>query len=474
MLVCVEDVDKARLALTRLAHDDLLAYVLAHDPKYQVAKVHAFLLKKLQELVGKEGEKRIIINMPPQHGKSRAVCEEFASFLLGKDPTENIALAGYGLDLPTKNCKKLRERIKSTIYKKIFPNTHLGEDTRTQSNWTTSVGGGVKAVGVGTGLTGNRVSTLIIDDPHKDRAEAESATYRNRIWDWFTSTAMTRLTPNSTIILIMTRWHEDDLCGRLTAKHYVEDLKERGFEDQVFEQWNFPAICEEEDDIIGRVEGEALWSENKPVHFLEGRRQVLGQYEYNALYRGNPISKGGNIVDIEKIEYCERSEIPTEVELVRAWDLAATSKKTSAYSASALCGYDKETEIFYISHVMRDKLNWHATKQAIGRYGDLEQNRIGIESVGGFHTSYEQIKEDRVGKNVVQNINVSKDKLSRANPWLSMVDAGRVKMVRGSWNYDFLDELRAFPDSKNDDQVDAVSLAFGMVFKQQTTKLLMA
>jgi len=470
----VGDLDKARLALTRLANDDLLAYVLANDPKYQVAKVHDFLLKKLRSLIGVKGEKRIIINMPPQHGKSRAVCEEFASFLLGKDPTENIALAGYGLDLPTKNSKKLRERVKSDLYRKIFPLTQLGEDTRTASNWTTTAGGGVKAVGVGTGLTGSRVSTLIIDDPHKDRAEAESVTYRNRIWDWFTSTAMTRLTPNSTIILIMTRWHEDDLCGRLTAKHYVSDLKERGFGDQVFEQWNFPAICEDEDEILGRKVGEALWGENKPVHFLEGRRQVLGQYEYNALYRGDPIAKGGNIVDIDRLNYISRDEIPEGVELVRAWDLAATSKKTSDYSSSALCGYDKKEEIFYISHVMRGKLNWHATKEAVGRYGDLESNRIGVESVGGFHTSYEQLKEERIGKNIVQAIHVSKDKLSRANPWLSMIDAGRVRIVRGEWNYDFIDELRAFPDSKNDDQVDAVSLAFGMVYKQQGAKLFMA
>lgn len=461
------------MALTRLAQGDLLAFVLANDPKYQVAKVHNFLLKKLESLVGKEGEKRIIINMPPQHGKSRAVCEEFVSYLLGRDPTENIALAGYGLDLPTKNCKRLRDRIKSDVYQKIFPKTQLSDDTRTQSNWTTTDGGGVRAVGIGTGLTGNRVSTLIIDDPHKDRAEAESSTYRDRIWDWFTSTAMTRLTPNSIIILIMTRWHEDDLCGRLTSKHYVSDLKERGFEDQIFEQWNFPAICEEDEDVLGRLKGEALWEENKSVHFLEGRRSVLGQYEYNALYRGNPISKGGNIVNLDSIEYIDRTEIPTNVELVRAWDLAATSKKTSDFSASALCGYDKTEDVFYVAHVMRDKMNWHATKTAIGRFADLEGNRIGIESVGGFHTSYEQIKDERRGKNIVISIHVSKDKLTRANGWLSLVDAGRVRVVRGDWNYDFIDELRAFPDGKNDDQVDAVSLAFGMVYKK-TNKLLMA
>jgi predicted phage terminase large subunit-like protein len=467
------DYHKARVGLTQLAKKDLLAFVLANDPKYQVAKVHAFLLNLLQETIGTEGEKRIVINMPPQHGKSRAVCEEFVSFLLGKDPTENVALAGYGLDLPTKNCKRLRERVKSDIFKKIFPDTQLSEDTQTQTNWTTTKGGGVKAVGIGSGLTGNRVSTLIIDDPHKDRQEAESATYRNRIWDWFTSTAMTRLTPNSTIILIMTRWHEDDLCGRLTNESYVSDLTERGFEDQVFTQFNFPAICEEEEDLLGRVYGEALWEENKPVHFLEGRRQVLGQYEYNALYRGNPIQRGGNIVDIEKIDFIDRHQVPQNIELVRAWDLAATSKETSDFSASAQGGYDKENDIFYLCHITRKRMNWHSTKQSINKYGDMERNRIGIETVGGFITAYEQIRIERRGKNLVQNINVSKDKLTRANGWLSLIDAGRVKMVRGNWNYEFLDELRAFPDAKHDDQVDAVSLAFEMVYKKGT-KLLIA
>lgn len=464
---------EARMAWTEQARRSLMAYVLANDPTYNLSKVHVYLLNILQELIEQDGDKRLIINMPPQHGKSRAVCEEFVSYLMGIDPTEDVVLAGYGMDLPVKNCKRLRARIQSSVYETLFPNTRLSDDTRTQTFWTTSAGGGVRAVGVGTGLTGNRVSTLIIDDPHKDRAEAESSTIRNKVWDWYTSTAMTRLTPNSTIILIMTRWHEDDLCGMLTNKQYVDELEERGHGDQNFRVINLPAICEDEGDPLGREVGEALWAENKSAKFITSRKSMLGDYEYNALYRGNPIARGGNIVDLSKIGYVGRSELPEGIELVRSWDLAATSKKTSDYSASALCGYDKEEDIFYLCDVFRRRMNWHETKTTIGSYADRERNRIGIEAVGGFITSYEQIKAERMGKNIVQSISVSKDKLSRANPWLSMIDAGKFKMVRGDWNYDFLDELRAFPDSKHDDQVDAVSLAYEMSYKKGS-RLLMA
>jgi len=413
-----------------------------------------------------EGEKRLIVNMPPQHGKSRAVCEEFVSYLLGHDPSQDIVLAGYGMDLPVKNCKRLRARIQSSTYRTLFPKTMLSEDTRTQTFWTTSEGGGVRAVGIGTGLTGNRATTLIIDDPHKDRAEAESSTIRAKVWDWYASTAMTRLAPNSTIILIMTRWHEDDLCGMLTSSQHVDDLLERGHDDQVFRVVNLPALCEDADDLLGRKIGESLWPENKDEKFIASRKSVLGDYEYNALYRGNPISRGGNIVNLDQIGYVSRKDLPEGVEFVRSWDLAATTKKTSDYSASALCGYDKTEDVFYVADVFRRRMNWHETKTTIGSYADRERNRLGIEAVGGFITAYEQIKAERMGRNVVQSISVSKDKLARANGWLSMIDAGKFRMVRGDWNYEFIDELRAFPDSKHDDQVDAVSLGYEMTYKK--------
>lgn len=463
---------EGRIALTKEAQNDLLAYTLVNDPLYIPSKVHVYLCDYLNNLIKQPGERRLIINMPPQHGKSRLIAEEFASFFLGKDPTQNIVIAGYNTELPLKNSKSIRRRFESDIYKAIFPKAKMSDDTRTANNWMTTQGGGVRAVGLGAGLTGNRASCLIIDDPHKDRAAAESQTSRDHIWDWYQSVAMTRLTPDSLVIIIMTRWHEDDLVGRLTNKVYIEQLESQGFTNQIYDVMNFPAICQEEKDELGRKEGEALWPENKDVSFIEARKVMLTPYEFNSLYNGQPISKGGNIVDIEMLNYVDAHNVPHNLEKVRAWDLAVTKTQTSDFTASALCAYDKQRDYLYILNITKKRMTWHEIKSTISRYADLEQNRIGIEAVGGFITAYEEIKKERLGKNIVVSLNLKGDKLTKANPWLAKVQAGRVFLVKAEWNYDFIEELRTFPDGKHDDQIDAVSLAFSMVKK--TSKLLMA
>jgi predicted phage terminase large subunit-like protein len=464
---------EGRLALTKQAREDLMAYVLSNDHTYIPSKIHVYLCEKLQKLIETEGERRLIINMPPQHGKSRLVAEEFASFLLGKDPTQNIVIAGYNTELPIKNSKAIRRRFESDAYRAIFPNSKMSDDTRTANNWTTTKNGGIRAVGLGAGLTGNRASTLIIDDPHKDRAAAESMTSREHVWDWYQSVAMTRLTPDSIVIIIMTRWHEDDLVGRLTTDDYISSLEDKGFKNQVYEHLNFPAICEDElNDNLKRKEGEVLWPENKDRDFIEARKVMLTPYEYNSLYKGEPVSKGGNIVDINMLTFIDAQDVPPSIEKVRAWDLAITTKQTSDYTASALCAYDKQTEIFYILNVFRKRMNWHEIKRTIQRYADLEDNRVGIESVSGFIAAYEEIKEERLGKNIVVPLTPKGDKLTRANPWLAKVEAGKVLIVKSIWNYDFIEELRTFPDGKHDDQIDSVTLCWNMLYKK--SRLLLA
>lgn len=464
---------EGRLALTKQSREDLMAYILCNDPTYIPSKVHVYLCEKLQRLIETKGERRLIINMPPQHGKSRLIAEEFTSFLLGRDPTQNIVIAGYNTELPLKNSKNIRRRFESDAYRAIFPDSKMSTDTRTANNWTTTKNGGIRAVGLGAGLTGNRASCLIIDDPHKDRAAAESLTSREHIWDWYQSVAMTRLTPDSIVIVIMTRWHEDDLVGRLTNNQYVQDLESKGFQNQVYEHINFEAICEDpETDMLGRKEGEVLWPENKDIDFIEARKVMLTAYEFNALYKGKPVGKGGNVVDIEMINYIEPHEAPPNLEKVRAWDLAITTKQTSDFTASALCAYDKQNDLFYILNIFKRRLNWHDIKKQVARYGDLESNRIGIETVAGFITAYEEIKEERMGKNLVVSLTPKGDKLTRANPWLAKVEAGRCYIAKGSWNYDFMEELRTFPDGVHDDQIDAVTLCWTMLNKG--SKLLVA
>lgn len=274
---------------------DFTAYTM---PDYQPSWYHHLISDTLQEMI--HGDlRRLIISLPPRHGKSELISRRLPAFLLGIDPDISIIASSYSADLSSRNNRDVQRIIESERYKALFPKTFLNDsNSRTVAgSWLRNsdlfeiVGhkGVYRSAGVGGGITGMGGQWLLIDDPVKNREEADSATYRQVNWDWYTSTFSTRQEADARILIIMTRWHSDDLVGRLL------NLAEN---DPKADQWqviNLPAICTDSEGPAydPRQKGDALWPEKFSIESLEKMKASIGEYQWSALYQQYPRSGGG-------------------------------------------------------------------------------------------------------------------------------------------------------------------------------------
>lgn len=443
----------------------------AFYPGWEAAAFHVLLAEKLEDCLRRK-IKRLIINVPPQHGKSRETSVIFPAWALTKFPTLRFFQAGHTGDLSKGFSREARDLVQSDRYRHFFPDL-INPKVNREGYWRTKLGGYYFATSVGGG-TGVPADVLLIDDPHRDRAEANSPAHRQRVWDWFTSTAMTRLAPDGIVIIIQTRWHRDDLSGRLQDPKRIRELEEAGFSDMKFEVLSLEAICENPaKDALGRQMGEALWPEVRPVPWLKAQKIIIGNYEWNSLYQQRPNPPGGNIVDVTNISVIPRSAVPKEVLLNRGWDLAVSDKTLGDYSVGAYGGCDKEGN-FYLVHIDRGRRLWPEQKKTLYKYVEREclveggNRRVGIEAIGAWEVAVSNIRDDFKGKIVVKTFKPTVDKLTRALPWMAKVDAKMFYVVEGAWNQDFFDELESFPNGEHDDQIDAVTVCYELFARKGT------
>lgn len=434
------------------------------SPGWEAGAFHCLLAAKLEDCIRRK-VKRLIINCPPQHGKSLLASVNFPAWALTKFPTLRIFQAGHTADLSTGFSRKARTTVTSDRYLSLYPEL-VNPRVNRADYWETKLGGYYFATSVGGG-TGVSADVLLIDDVHRDRAEANSQTMRDNVWDWFTSTAMTRLAPDGIVIVVMTRWHRDDLAGRLTDPKRIRAMEEAGFSDMQFETLSLEAICENPDkDALHRPIGAALWPEVRDLRWLMAQKLQIGNYEWNALYQQRPNPPGGNIVDTTKIPIIPRSRVPEGLEVVRGWDLAVSKTNLSDYSVGAQLCMDRAGNL-YLIHIDRARRLWPQQKAILFSYIQREAigKRVGIEAVGAWETAASDIREHFKGQVIVQSYTPVKDKLTRALPWLAKIDGGMFFMVEGVWNQDFLDELEQFPHGAHDDQIDAVTVGYEMIAK---------
>lgn len=203
---------------------------------------------------------------------------DFPAWYLGRNPDKEIITASYSADLAQDFGGKTREKVNSDAFKLVFPDVTLKEDEKARGRWRTDQGGSYIAVGVGGPMTGRGANIMLIDDPIKNREEANSEVYREKTWDWFTSTAFTRLEPKGVVIVIMTRWHMDDLAGRIQAH---PELSKR---TKII---RFSAIAEQDGPY--RKAGMPLWPSRFDLKELHEKKDAVGPYDWNALYMGLPI-----------------------------------------------------------------------------------------------------------------------------------------------------------------------------------------
>ncbi|HRI02386.1 MAG TPA: phage terminase large subunit [Pyrinomonadaceae bacterium] len=405
-----------------------------------------YLYKELAALRLKQN-RRLMIFMPPRHGKSELVTVRYSAWRLERNPKLKIIIGSYN--------QALANRFSRMIKRIVSERIPLAADHRSVAEWETSEGGGVKAVGVGAGITGFGANLVIIDDPIKSRAEAESTTYRTRVWEWFNDDLHTRLEPNAAMILIQTRWHEDDLAGRL-----IDQMESGG---EKWRQVSLPALAEA-GDPLDRREGAALCPERYNRTALLRKQKQLGTYSFSAMYQQRPVPGGGMHFKREWFDGKIVAHVPPDLDWCRGYDLAVSTKTSADYTASFRCAMDKAGNI-YIADGFRKRIEYPDQRRYIIERMQSETNTShGIESALHGSAIVQDLRSDRtLVRHRFKAIKVEADKVTRALAWANRAEEGKVFLVKGRWIDEFLDELCTFPVGKHDDQVDAVSLAIRML-----------
>jgi len=416
--------------------------------------------------------KRLMIFMPPRHSKSETVTVRYSAWRLERNPKLNIILGSYNQKLANRFSRKIRQIVEERVL--------LSKDRKAVDEWETHERGGVRAVGVGAGITGFGGSLILIDDPVKNRAEAESLVRRDNAWDWFTDDIYTRLEPDAAIILIQTRWHEDDMAGRLM-------MNSRDGGDQ-WEVVNLPALAESsgsagipardlpagsprsDGDPLGRSPGEALWPERFNTEYLDKVRRQMGSYSFAALYQQRPVPIDGALF---KRNWFKRivAAAPAGLRWARGYDLAVSTRNSADYTASFRCAFDPAGNL-YIADGFRRRIEYPDQRRYVLVRIAAEANTChGIEKALHGQALVQDLRRDSRGKgSAIQAVRVDADKFTRALTWSSLAEDDKVILVQGSWIDEFIAEACQFPDGTHDDQIDAVSLAVRML-KQQGSKL---
>lgn len=450
--------------------NNLLDFTLTTFSGYQVNWHHVLICQKLDDW--ERGEiKRLMLFLPPRHGKTELASRRLPAYILGKNPNASIITASYSADLSGQNNRDVQRIIDSAEYQRIFPETKLsgmGTKKETYGSYLRNsdifeiVGykGIYQSAGIGGGITGRGFEYGIIDDPIKNRQEAESKACRDTVWDWYTSTFYTRRdSENARILIILTRWHEDDLAGRL--------LEHQHSGSEYADQWEvvcLPAIAEEvrvKNDL--REPGEVLWPNKFSIEALLSIKENVGIYDWEALYQQRPQPPGGGKIKWEWFNIIERP--PEGLRWSRFWDLAVSTKTTADYTASIVGARDKDGN-FYLRDMIRNRWEWPDAYRIIVQTAKHERISIGIEEAGqqkGFIDALRRGPE--LGRVAVRSFRPDSDKLTRALPWISRAEAGKVYLVKGPWINEFLSECKLFTGKgdKHDDQIDAVSGVWKMI-----------
>lgn len=430
------------------------------NPRYVANWHHKILCDRLDDLVAGRIT-RLMVFMPPRNGKSELVSRRLPAFAFGKNPNEQIITASYGAELASRMNRDVQRIISSNSYNQIFPGTTLPGDEQSKSDGVKYVRnttefeivghrGNYRSTGVGGAITGTGFTLGIIDDPIKNRLEADSKTYRDRIWDWYASTFYSRKEDNARILITLTRWHTDDLAGRLLklAK-----------EDPNADQWvvvNFPAIKDErENPDDERSIGEALWPEKYPLSELVAMKAVMGSREWASLQQQTPITEGGNIVrrDWWKF-YDELPRMPDE--WIQSWDLTFKESGNSYVVGQvwARKGANK-----YLADQFRARLGFVETIAAIETMSQKypQAGRKLIEDKANGPAVIDALKNKLSG---VIAITPQGSKESRANAVSAQIEAGNVWLPRhATWVHDYIEEWSQFPNGADNDQVDATTQA---------------
>jgi predicted phage terminase large subunit-like protein len=406
------------------------------NPTYQIVP-HLIRIADKLEAVERGDIKRLIINIPPRHGKSFLTSEYFPAWYLGRNPEKYMIAASYGQDLATDFGRKVRNQLLDPVYKTIFEGVSINADSQSAQRFHTNKNGAYFALGAGGAITGRGAHCLLIDDPIRNAEDASSALLRHKLIDWYGSTAYTRLMPEGSIVLIQTRWHDEDLAGYI-LKNSKED----------WEVLNMPAI----------QDGNALWPERYSIKTLEAIRGEIGASAFASLYQQNPVADGGNIFKLEWFRRFDLYHPPaTATTIIHSWDTAAKDKQLNDPCSCTVWAIDLQERTAYLKEVINKRMEYPELKRTVYNLAMRDNpSNILIEDASTGSSLIPEMRQD--GRWTITPIKSTASKETRAYSCTSLIEAKRVAIPQTApWLHDYEEQLLSFPKSANDDMVDSTS-----------------
>lgn len=462
--------ERQQLALQ--ARDDLIKYICFTDPHpedpddikrsaYEPARFHREVAKVLEAVVAGDIT-QLIFCMPPRHGKTRLATQSLAAWYSGKHPHHDVICAMATDELATDIGGNVRALVQRSQHKQVFPEYRLRRGGTAKDNIQTEQGGRLIFAGRGGQINGRGAHLLLVDDLYKDAVEAQSETIRNQAWDWFVKVALFRRMGKKLTVLTMTRWHSDDIIGRLT------DPDNPKYDEREAREWKIirlPGICEEDDppeSRIGRKPGEALWPERYSAEYLLGsqRRDPLG---FASLVQQRPTVADGVLFKRENFRFYKRSALPQDLRIYCASDHALGLKQSNDYTVLIKVGIDPNGDMYVLEGV-RQRVPANVAVElmlamASGKNKPLiwwaGRDHI-TKSIGPF--LYKRMTETGSYINI-REVTPIGDKAQRAQSIVARVSMGKVYFPDDTvWATKFIDEMLAFPNGNHDDVVDTMAL----------------
>ena len=467
--------------------NDLIEFCKAMQDDYIVGRHHRLLGNLLMEIergcayneeglpLADTGKDRICVNIPPRHGKSQLVSIYFPAWFLGRNPDKKVMMVSHTTDLAVDFGRKVRNLICTPDYQKIFPTVKLAVDSKSAGRWNTTAGGEYYACGIGSSIAGRGAHLLLIDDPHseQDVLNGNFAVF-DRAYEWFTYGARPRLMPGGRVAIVQTRWHMDDLTGRV-----VRDMAHNEQADQ-YEIVEFPAILEVEKEIVekkGRKKvtrmetvEKPLWPEFFNLDALARTKASMPLFQWNAQYQQNPTAEEAALIKREWWkEWIE--EKPPECEyLIMSLDAAAESHNRADYTAITTWGvFMHEEENCYciiLLNSIKKRVEFPELKVlAQEQYEEWEPDAFIVEKKSNGTPLYQELR--RMGL-LVQEYTPHRgtgDKTARLNSVADIVSSGFCWVPQTRWAEEVVEEIAGFPFMSNDDLVDSTVMAL-MRFRQ--------
>ena len=449
---------------SKAAYDDLIEFCQMMMPEFLVGKHHRILADMLMAI--ESGDKdRVCVNIPPRHGKSQLVSIFYPAWFLGRNPNKKVMMVSHTTDLAVDFGRKVRNLIATDAYSSVFPTVKLAQDSKSAGRWNTNAGGEYYACGIGSALAGRGADLLLIDDPHSEQDVINgNFIVFEKAYEWFTFGARTRLMPGGRVAIIQTRWHMDDLTGRV-----VRDMSKNDRSDQ-YEVVEFPAILEVLNPKTNKHVEKPLWPEFFDLEALLRTKASMPAFQWNSQYQQQPTAEEAALIKRDWWQIWDQENPPKCEYVIMSLDSAAETHNRADYTALTTWGvfFYEETNAYNIIllNSIKKRMEFPELKEmALEEYSEWQPDSFIVEKKSSGVALYQEMRRMGVPVTEYTPHRGSGDKLARLNSVADIVSSGICWVPATRWAEEVVEEIAGFPFMSHDDLVDSTVMAL-MRFRQ--------